>query len=148
VARDYMFYLDIVDLTGEASDEEIHRDFPLDKVEIGATVVLENIFFETGKATLKPESFLQLEQVLKFMNSNPGVRMEISGHTDNTGSLKLNTRLSQSRAEAVVEYLVEHGIDASRLDAMGYAFSQPIAPNDTAEGRAKNRRVEFKILSK
>jgi outer membrane protein OmpA-like peptidoglycan-associated protein len=74
--------------------------------------------------------------------------MEISGHTDNTGSLKLNTRLSQSRAEAVVEYLVEHGIDASRLDAMGYAFSQPIAPNDTAEGRAKNRRVEFKILSK
>jgi outer membrane protein OmpA-like peptidoglycan-associated protein len=148
VARDYLFYLDIVDLTGEASDEEIRRDFGLDRVEVGATVVLENIFFETGKATLKPESFLQLEQVLKFMNSNPGVRMEISGHTDNTGSLKLNTKLSQSRAEAVVAYLVEHGIDAGRLDAKGYAFSQPIATNDTPEGRAKNRRVEFKILSK
>jgi outer membrane protein OmpA-like peptidoglycan-associated protein len=148
VATDYMFYLDILDLSGQASDEEVHRDFPLEKLEVGATVVLENIFFETGKATLKPESFPQLEQVLKFMNSNPGVRMEISGHTDNTGSLKLNTRLSQSRAEAVVEYLIEHGIDAARLDAMGYAFSQPIAPNDTAEGRAKNRRVEFKILSK
>ena len=148
VAKNYMFYLDIVDLSGEPSDEEVHRDFPLEKVKVGATVVLENIFFETGKATLKPESFPQLEQVLKFLNSNPGVRMEISGHTDNTGSLKLNTRLSQSRAEAVVDYLVEHGVDASRLDAKGYAFSQPIAPNDTPEGRAKNRRVEFKILSK
>jgi outer membrane protein OmpA-like peptidoglycan-associated protein len=148
VAKDYMFYLDIVDLSGKASDEEVHRDFPLEKVEVGATVVLENIFFETGKSTLKPESFPQLEQVLKFLNSNPGVRMEISGHTDNTGSLKLNTRLSQSRAQAVVDYLVEHGIDAARLDAKGYAFSQPIASNDTAEGRARNRRVEFKILSK
>jgi len=82
------------------------------------------------------------------MNSNPSVRMEISGHTDNTGSLKYNTKLSQSRAEAVVQYLVERGIEASRFDAKGYAFTQPIAPNDTEEGRARNRRVEFKILSK
>jgi outer membrane protein OmpA-like peptidoglycan-associated protein/tetratricopeptide (TPR) repeat protein len=148
VATDYLFFLDIVDVSGEDSNEEIYRDFPLDKVEVGATVVLENIFFETNKATLKEESFAQLEQVLKFMNSNPTVRMEISGHTDNTGSLKLNTRLSQARAESVVDYLVEHGIGEGRLDAMGYAFSQPIATNDTAEGRAKNRRVEFKILSK
>ncbi len=147
-ATDYLFFLDIVDVSGEESDEEIHRDFGLEKVEVGATVILENIFFETGKATLKPESFAQLEQVLKFMNSNPTVRMEISGHTDNTGSLKLNTRLSQARAEAVVDYLVEHGIDPERLDAKGYAFSQPIATNDTVEGRARNRRVEFKILSK
>ena len=74
--------------------------------------------------------------------------MEISGHTDNTGSLKLNTRLSQARAESVVDYIVEHGIEASRLEAKGYAFSRPVAPNDTAEGRAANRRVEFEILSK
>jgi outer membrane protein OmpA-like peptidoglycan-associated protein len=148
VATDYLFFLDIVDVSGEDQDEEIVRDFGLDKVEVGATVVLENIFFETAKATLKPESYPQLEQVLKFMNSNPSIRMEISGHTDNTGSLKLNTRLSQARAESVVKYLVERGIDGTRLDAMGYAFNQPIAPNDTAEGRAKNRRVEFKILSK
>jgi len=147
-ARDYMFFLDIMDITGESTDEEIIRNFGLEPVEIGATVVLENIFFETGKATLKEESFTQLEQVLKFMQSNPTMRMEISGHTDNTGSLKVNTRLSQARAEAVVEWLVERGIDASRLDAMGYAFDQPIASNDTAEGRAQNRRVEFKILSK
>jgi len=85
---------------------------------------------------------------LKFMQSNPTMRMEISGHTDNTGSLKVNTKLSQSRAESVVDWLVERGIDASRLDAKGYAFDQPIASNDTAEGRQQNRRVEFKILSK
>jgi outer membrane protein OmpA-like peptidoglycan-associated protein len=147
-ARDYMFFLDIMDITGESTDEEIIRNFGLEPVEVGATVVLENIFFETGKATLKEESFIQLEQVLKFMQSNPTMRMEISGHTDNTGSLKVNTKLSQARAEAVVKWLVERGIDASRLDAMGYAFNQPIASNDTAEGRAQNRRVEFKILSK
>ncbi len=148
VAQDYLFFLDFVDISAEDPDDEIIRDFPLEKVEVGATVVLENIFFETGKATLKPESYPQLEQVVKFMDSNPTLRMEISGHTDNTGSLRVNTRLSQQRAESVVEYLVEHGIDADRLDAMGYAFSQPIAPNDTPEGRARNRRVEFKILSK
>lgn len=147
-ARDYLFYLDIVDISGESPEEEIIRDFGLEKVEVGTTVVLENIFFETNKATLKPESYTQLEQVLKFMNSNPSVRMEISGHTDNTGSLKYNTKLSQSRAEAVVQYMVERGIEASRFDAKGYAFTQPIAPNDTEEGRARNRRVEFKILSK
>jgi len=148
VARDYLFFLDIVDISSDDPDDEIKRDFGLEKVEVGATVVLENIFFETGKATLKIESYPQLEQVLKFMDSNPTIRMEISGHTDNTGSLKVNTRLSQARAESVVEYLVEHGVAEDRLDAMGYAFSQPIAPNDTPEGRARNRRVEFKILSK
>ena len=148
VARDYLFFLDIVDISSDNQDDEIVRDFGLDKVEVGATVVLENIFFETGKATLKAESFPQLEQVLKFLNSNPTIRMEISGHTDNTGSLKVNTRISQARAESVVEYLNEHGIDAGMLDAKGYAFSQPISANDTPEGRARNRRVEFKILSK
>jgi outer membrane protein OmpA-like peptidoglycan-associated protein len=146
-AKGYIYFLDMVDITGEVPEEPIRRDFNLEKVEIGTKVVLENIFFETNKATLKPESYPQLEQVLKFLNSNPTVRMEISGHTDNVGSLKLNTNLSQARAEAVVKYLVERGIDPSRLDSKGYAFSQPIAPNDTAEGRAKNRRVEFKILS-
>jgi flagellar motor protein MotB/tetratricopeptide (TPR) repeat protein len=148
VARDYLFYLDIVDLSGEDPDRVIARNFGLDPIEVGATVVLENIFFELNKAALKPESFPQLEQVLGFMNGNPSVRMELSGHTDNTGSLRLNTKLSQARAQAVVDYLLERGVTEDRLDAKGYAFSQPIAPNNTAEGRAQNRRVEFKILSK
>lgn len=146
-SKGYLFFLDMVDLAGAEPEVPVQKDFNLEKVEVGTKVVLENIFFETNKATLKPESYPQLEQVLKFMNSNPSVRMEISGHTDNVGSLKLNTNLSQARADAVVKYLVERGIDPSRLDSKGYAFSQPIAPNDTADGRAKNRRVEFKILS-
>ncbi len=148
IARDYLFYLDILDISGESSVDVIARSFGLDPIEVGARVVLKNIFFELNKATLKPESFAQLEQVLQFLNGNPSVRMEISGHTDNTGSLRLNTRLSQARAQAVVDYLLERGITDDRLDAKGYAFSQAIAPNNTAEGRAKNRRVEFKILSK
>jgi outer membrane protein OmpA-like peptidoglycan-associated protein/tetratricopeptide (TPR) repeat protein len=147
-AQDYLFYLDIVDLSGRDPDQVIARNFGLDPIEVGATVILENIFFELNKATLKPESYPQLEQVLGFMNGNPSVRMEISGHTDNTGSLRLNTRLSQARAQAVVDWLRERGVTVDRLDAKGYAFSQPISPNNTAEGRAKNRRVEFKILSK
>jgi outer membrane protein OmpA-like peptidoglycan-associated protein len=146
-AKGYLYFLDMVDLTGKVPEEPVRRDFSLEKVEVGTKVILENIFFETNKATLKPESYPQLEQVLKFLDSNPSVRMEISGHTDNTGSLKLNTNLSQARAESVVRYLVERGVAPSRLDAKGYAYSQPVAPNDTAEGRAKNRRVEFKILS-
>jgi len=148
VARDYLFHLDILDLSGKDPDEVITFNFGLDPIEVGATVVLENIFFELNKATLKPESFPQLEQVLEFMNGNPSVRMEISGHTDNTGSLRHNTKLSEARAQAVVDYLTERGIAVDRLESKGYAFSQPIAPNNTAEGRAQNRRVEFKILSK
>jgi flagellar motor protein MotB len=148
VAKDYLLFLDAVDISGKSPTDEIIYDFGVQKVEVGAKVVLENIFFESGKAILKPESFPQLDQVIKFMESNESLRMEISGHTDNVGSLKTNTSISQKRAEAVVTYLVEHGIDASRLDAKGYAFSQPLESNDTPEGRAKNRRVEFKILSK
>ncbi|KPL23610.1 MAG: hypothetical protein AMS23_06400, partial [Bacteroides sp. SM1_62] len=110
VARDYLFFLDILDLSVEDPDEVIAHNIGLDPIEVGATVILKNIFFELNKATLKPESFPQLEQVLQFMNGNPSVRMEISGHTDNTGSLRLNTRLSQARAQAVVDYLVERGI--------------------------------------
>jgi outer membrane protein OmpA-like peptidoglycan-associated protein len=81
-----------------------------------------------------------------MMNESPDVRIEISGHTDNTGSLNTNVRLSQERAKSVVDFLVARGIDLSRLEYRGYGPSQPVAPNDTEEGRSRNRRVEFKIL--
>lgn len=147
-AKDYLFFLETLDLTKDTADLLLHHDFTLTKVEVGTKVVLRNIFFETAKATLKPESYAELENVLRFLNDNPTVRLEISGHTDNVGSLKANTRLSQDRAQSVVNYLIGKGIDASRLEAHGYAFTQPVATNDTPEGRAQNRRVEFKILSK
>ena len=147
LAKDYLFFLDAVDMC-QAADEPMVKDFNLEKLQIGTKVVLENIYFETNKATLKPESFEQLNQVVKFMENNESVKLEISGHTDNTGSLKYNTKLSEERARAVVDYLVSKGIDASRLTWKGYAFTQPVAPNDTAEGREKNRRVEFKVIGK
>lgn len=148
MAKDYLYFLQTIDLTKDTAELVIKRDFAVSKVEVGAKVVLKNIFFETAKAALKSESFTELENVIKFLNDNPTVRLEISGHTDNVGSLKANTKLSQDRAQSVVNYLVSKGIAASRLEAKGYAFTQPLATNDSSDGRAQNRRVEFKILSK
>ena len=109
-------------------------------------IVLNNIFFNYNKATLRPESKTELENLIKLMNDNPNIKIEISGHTDNIGSASYNQKLSESRAKAVVDYLIEHGIERSRLSYMGYGFEKPIASNDTEEGRQLNRRVEFKII--
>lgn len=148
VARDYLFFLDAVDMSAATTDEPFIRDFLLEKVEVGTKVVLENIYFETNKATLTAASYPQLNQVVTFLQNNETIKLEISGHTDNVGSLKANLKLSEDRAKAVVDYLSGNGVDRSRLEAKGYAFNQPIAPNDTPEGREKNRRVEFKVISK
>ncbi len=147
-AKDYLFFLDAVDMTRATTGEPMIHDFYLEKIKIGTKVVLENIYFETNKATLKPDSYEQLDQVVRFLESNESLRLEISGHTDNIGSLKYNTKLSEERARAVVNYLISKGIDPSRLESKGYAFTQPVAPNSTPEGREKNRRVEFKVIGK
>lgn len=147
-ATGYLYFLDILDLLGEDVNQKHRRDFYLQKVEVGTKVVLENIYFETGKAVLRPESFEALDQVLRFVENNPDMKLEISGHTDNTGSLRINQKLSAARAKAVVDYLVSSGIPQEQLVSQGYADSQPVAANDTPEGREQNRRVEFKVLSK
>lgn len=148
VARNYMLYLDLLDISGESFQREIIRNFKLEPIEVGAKMILKNIFFEFGKSTLKPESYIQLDNVMLLMKSNPGVRIEISGHTDNVGSAKANQKLSEDRAKAVVDYLISRGVDMIRMEYKGYGFSQPVAPNNTPDGRAQNRRVEFKIISK
>ncbi len=147
-AKDYMFLLDLVNMPVQISGNEIIKNFVLAKLEVGTKVILKNIYFETGKAALKTESYAELDKVLKFLQENTELKIEISGHTDNVGSTKANTSLSEARAKAVVEYMVGHGIPATQLTYKGYAFSQPIAPNNTPEGKQMNRRVEFKILSK
>lgn len=147
-AQGYMVYLDIVEIPTDVGTKELLKNFFLKKVKVGEKVVLKNIFFDTNKATLKPESYAELNNVFKLLTTNPTLRIEISGHTDNVGSAQANTTLSQARAKAVVDYLVANGIDPARLEYRGYGFTQPIAPNDTPQGRAQNRRVEFKILSK
>ena len=108
---------------------------------------MKNIFFDYDKATLRPESYAELDRVVNILNKQPKLKIEISGHTDNKGALEYNKQLSKSRAKTVVDYLIEKGISNDRLTFEGYAFEKPIATNDTDEGRQLNRRVEFKVLS-
>jgi outer membrane protein OmpA-like peptidoglycan-associated protein len=105
--------------------------------------VTNNILFETGKATLKPESMEEIQKVAEYMKKNPTARFEVQGHTDNQGSDKINDPLSQQRAEAVVKALEEQGVDPFNLRPVGKGSHEPVADNKTEEGRAKNRRVEF-----
>ncbi|MCF8297913.1 MAG: OmpA family protein [Saprospiraceae bacterium] len=128
------------------SYQEIIKDIKLKRIEIGSKVVLKNIFFDTGKSTLRKESTSELERLQKLMEDVPTLKIEISGHTDNVGSETMNQGLSEKRAKAVVDYLIGKGIDQARLTYKGFGFAQPIATNDTEEGRQQNRRTEFKIV--
>ena len=109
-------------------------------------VRLSNIFFDVDKFNIKLSSIVELKTVIQVLKKNPSMRIEISGHTDNTGSDTHNKELSQNRANAVVNYLVEKGIDKRRLVAVGYGASKPSTSNETVEGRARNRRIEMRIL--
>jgi len=116
------------------------------KVKVGKKVVLNNILFETGKSILTPGSYEEVDKLLSLMQENTKMRIEISGHTDKTGSEPLNFKLSENRAKSVMDYLIKKGIDPSRMEYKGFGSLQAIADNTTASGRTKNRRVEFKIL--
>ena len=125
----------------------VEKNLFLKKIEKGEVIRLNNIFFDFGKATLKEESYFELDRLFKLMSENPKMKIEIGGHTDNVGTAAYNKKLSNERAEAVVNYLVSKGIDKSRLTFAGYGPDQPVSTNETEEGRALNRRVEFKIIS-
>jgi outer membrane protein OmpA-like peptidoglycan-associated protein len=101
-----------------------------------------DVQFATGKATLTPDSFARLDTVAEYMTHRKRAQLEISGHTDTTGKKAANKKLSQDRADAVRDYLVSKGVDGGRIKAVGYGDEKPIAPNDTAEGRQRNRRIE------
>ncbi|HEU4469836.1 MAG TPA: OmpA family protein [Flavisolibacter sp.] len=114
--------------------------------EAPRTFTLNNVHFDTGKPTLRPASYKELDEIAGYMKIKEEESYEIAGHTDNVGKEEDNLKLSQQRAESVKAYLVKKGIDASRLKAKGYGASQPVADNSTAEGRQKNRRTEVVTL--
>ncbi|MCB0397600.1 MAG: PD40 domain-containing protein [Flavobacteriales bacterium] len=142
----YFFYSDNFDLPEDAKYTEVRRDIDLKPIEKGTKVVMNNIFFETGKADLKPESYVELNKAIQLMKANPSMIVEVGGHTDNVGSDEANMKLSHDRARSVMDYLTKSGIPTTRLQAKGYGETEPIATNDTEEGRAANRRTEFVIL--
>lgn len=142
---DYGYYL-LDDVSVQAVSNSFNSEFNSENVEPGKAVVLENIFFETGKATLQPNSFVELDELTQFMKQNAALRIQIIGHTDNEGEGHDNYQLSEHRAHAVLEYLSKKGIVMDRLDYVGYGEDRPVAGNDTEAGRAMNRRVEFVVL--
>jgi len=144
----YLFYSQNFSLIGHESKNPYDIAVLLEPIEIGNTVILNNIFFDTNSFELKTESLAELDKLVDFMTVNPTLKIEISGHTDNVGNDQSNQVLSENRAKSVYQYLISNKVDASRLVFKGYGETQPIAPNTTDEGRQKNRRTEFKIIAK
>ena len=118
------------------------------EVAVGARIILNNVFFDFDKYTLRPESAVELDKWVTFLKANPTLKIEISGHTDNKGTAEYNYTLSDNRAKAVREYFMVNGINKDRMTWRGYGFDEPISTNKTDEGRQKNRRTEIKITGK
>jgi OOP family OmpA-OmpF porin len=132
----------------EVSDfKSINIDIRMSRAKTGSVVVLNNIFFAVDRYELIDKSVSELEKLIKFLNDNPTVAIEISGHTDNTGSGSYNIELSHKRAQSVYTYLVNHGISPKRLQPKGYGSNRPIASNDSEEGKKLNRRIEFRVIN-
>ncbi|GAA4311073.1 OmpA family protein [Mucilaginibacter gynuensis] len=146
--KGYLFYSENFSLLGREPKEPFIINVSLSPIDIGKKVVLKNIFFDTNKFDLKPESKTELQKLIQFLGDNPNVNIEISGHTDNVGNDQQNQTLSENRAKAVYQYLIGHKLETFRLVFKGYGKSQPIADNATEQGRKLNRRTEFKIISK
>jgi outer membrane protein OmpA-like peptidoglycan-associated protein/tetratricopeptide (TPR) repeat protein len=145
--RGYLFYSENFALSKEQGDSAFHLDIPLQPIEVNAGIVLRNIFFDPNKFELRPESEAELKEVIELLKDNPGVHIQISGHTDNSGRPAENQTLSGNRARAVTNFLVARGIAAGRLSFRGFGDTKPVADNATPEGRAKNRRTELTVVS-
>ncbi len=144
-AEGYFFVNDTIIYENEDS-LKLMKDYTLKKMKSGAKIVVSNILFNSGKSSFKPESYSELDKLADLLIENKDIRIEVSGHTDNVGSASINKKLSKARALAVMNYLINKGIEAERLEYEGYGFDQPIALNNTPEGRAENRRVEIKVI--
>ena len=119
----------------------------LEPVRVGAEMNLYNIYFETDSFTILPESEPELQRLCNFLTNNIGLNVEIQGHTDSSGSFEKNQKLSEQRAQSVVNYLVDSGIQKERLSAKGFGDTVPVKSNETVEGRRQNRRTTIKIIA-
>ncbi len=142
---DYFFKSVPFDVSREGDIANENLDIVLSKIEKNKSETLNQIYFDTGKWELLDESKIELIKLLSLIKQNPNLKVEISGHTDNVGTAEANQMLSEKRATAVIEYLINHGIDKNRLKAVGYGETQPKESNDTEKGRAQNRRIELKF---
>lgn len=144
--KGYLFYSDNLSLVTKV-DSIAEKNIPLVAIGAGASIVLKNIFFDTKQFTLKPTSLIELDKVVQLLNENPKLKILISGHTDNVGKPKDNLLLSNNRVKAVINYLIQKGILATRLVSKGFGSVKPIANNATKIGKSQNRRTELTVLS-
>lgn len=141
------YYVDDVSVTC-IEQEPVEPEVSVEVPEVGEVILLENLYFAFDKSEVLQQSYNELVKLKELLERNPGMTIELRGHTDNLGTVEHNQRLSESRAKAVVDHLVSMGIDKSRLSWKGFGKSEPVADNSTAAGRQKNRRVEYKVLSR
>lgn len=147
-SNDYLFHSENFNVPAASGYQEIEKNISLKPIAEGSTIVLRNVFFDVGRSTLRPESFIELDRLVNLMKDISSMKIEVSGHTDNRGTAEMNRKLSEDRAKAVANYLISKGIKADRIVYKGYGFDQPMAPNDNETNRQLNRRTEFKIISK
>lgn len=143
--KGYLFYSDNFSLQKNNTDSAFVVNIPLQPIEKGATIILKNIFFETGKFDLKNESKSELDKLVILLQENPNLKIQIDGHTDNVGQEKDNLLLSANRAKAVIGYLISKSINIQRLTYKGFGSAKPVADNTTEQGKALNRRTELSI---
>jgi outer membrane protein OmpA-like peptidoglycan-associated protein len=144
--KGYLFYSENYNISS-TSDSIYTADIPLQPIKANASVILKNVFFDTKKTDLKPESITELDNVVRLMNENPDMKILISGYTDNVGKPSDNLTLSKGRAVSVVNYLLSKGVNTNRLTFKGFGADKPIADNNTEQGRALNRRTELSVVS-
>lgn len=146
-AEGYLFHSENFNLPKGSAYNMVNKDIQLKNIDIGSKIALRNVFFETGKAEVKVDSYPELDRLIQLMNDVPTLKIELSGHTDNVGNDEYNLNLSQRRADAVRAYLTTRGVNKDRATAKGYGESRPVDTNDTPVGRANNRRTEFEITA-
>ncbi len=146
--RGYLFYSENFSLSQKDPDSTYHIDIYLQPILANASMVLKNVFFETNSTALSDNSLVELDKLVQLLKDNPSLQIQINGHTDNVGKPADNLKLSNGRAQAVVNYLIKNGIDAKRLRFEGFGATVPVADNNTEEGRARNRRTELKVIAR